>query len=381
MAPGCGTAHVLGNPAEIDYVRPAAAGRGARDRIMRVSFDGGRINERGVAVALFDYALQARALLGVEPVILHDVRVPPEPAHVQRFAATFPIFAYDSEEEMQRLIEREKIEFAYFLKTRRGDTRVARSCRTAVHEVFKFFNPHGDSYAYISDSLAQTMSGGRCPAVPHIVDPLQPRADLRAALGIPPDAFVVGRHGAPDQFNIPFAPRAIEAALERRQNLWILLLNTARFTDHERVVHLPVTPDRQGVADFVASCDVGLNARLAGENFGLAIAEFLAQDKPVLVWAGGRDRNHLALVDDVRFIYRTRADLTEKLCDLEPRDYGGAWAARVAPFAPAAVMAAFAETFLQSRAQSFPRLPPGFNLLRSGRARVRRLRDRLWCAL
>ncbi len=39
---------------------------------MRVSFDGGLLNERGVAVALFDYAFCARELLGVEPVILHD---------------------------------------------------------------------------------------------------------------------------------------------------------------------------------------------------------------------------------------------------------------------------------------------------------------------
>jgi hypothetical protein len=44
---------------------------------MRVSFEAGRLNERGVAVAMFDYAFHARALLGVEPVILHDTRVPP----------------------------------------------------------------------------------------------------------------------------------------------------------------------------------------------------------------------------------------------------------------------------------------------------------------
>jgi hypothetical protein len=37
---------------------------------MRVSFDGGRINERGVAVAIFDCAFHARALLGVEPIVL-----------------------------------------------------------------------------------------------------------------------------------------------------------------------------------------------------------------------------------------------------------------------------------------------------------------------
>jgi hypothetical protein len=282
---------------------------------------------------------------------------------------------------MQGLIEREKIDVAYFLKTRRGDRRIARSCRTAVHEVFKFFNPHGDSYAYISQSLAQTMTGGRYPSVPHIVDPPPPRANLRAALGIPKDAFVVGRHGAPDQFNIPFAPRAIEAALERRSNLWLLMLNTTRICDHERIVHLPQTPDRQGVIDFIASCDVGLNARLAGENFGLAIAEFLAQDKPVLVWEGGRDRNHLALIDDPRFIYRTRADLTRKLCEIEPEASSGAWSVRVTPFAPGAVTAVFAKTFLDAGQKRFPPLPLGFNLVRSGRARVRKLRDRLLCAL
>ena len=345
---------------------------------MRVSFDGGRINERGVAVAIFDYASQARALPGVEPVILHDVRVPPEPAHAERFAAAFPTFAYQSEEEMQRLIEREKIDVAYFLKTRRNDPRISRSCRTAIHEVFKFFNPHGDAYAYISQSLADAMTGGRYPAVPHIVAPPSPRTGLRAALGIPADAFVVGRHGAPDQFNIPFAPRAIEKALDRRKNLWILMLNTARFSDRERIVHLPVTPDRQGVADFIAACDCGLNARFAGENFGLAIAEFLAQDKPVLVWRGGRDQNHLALVEDPRFTYKTGADLTRLLTGLEPADWGGVWSARVAPFAPAAVMAVFAKTFLQPGPRSFPPLPMGYELARRARARLRRLRDRYW---
>jgi hypothetical protein len=343
---------------------------------MRVSFDGGRINERGVAVAIFDYASQARALLGVEPVILHDTSVPPDPAHVARFAEEFPVHAYQSEAEMQRLIEREKIDTAYFLKTRRRDPRVARSCRTAIHEVFKFFNPHGDAYAYISQSLADAMTGGRYPAVPHIVAPPAPRANLRAALGIPADAFVVGRHGAPGEFNVPFAPRAIEEALARRKNLWILLLNTVRFSDHERVVHLPLTPDRQGVADFVASCDAGLNARIAGENFGLAIAEFLAQDKPVLVWGGGRDRNHLALAGDPRLVYETRADLRRKLIELEAADWGGTWSARVAPFAPAAVMAVFAKTFLQPSSQRFPPLPPGYGLARSARARLNRLKDR-----
>ena len=100
----------------------------------------------------------------------------------------------------------------------------------------------------------------------------------------------------------------------------------------------------------------------------------------MLVWAGGRDRNHLALVDDPRFVYRTSADLTQRLCELEPHEGGGAWSARVVPYAPAAVMATFAKTFLQPEAQAFPRLPPGYNLMRSGLARLRRQRDWFWRA-
>ena len=50
------------------------------------------------------------------------------------------------------------------------------------------------------------------------------------------------------------------------------------------------------------------------------------------------------------------------------------------PFAPAAVMATFAKTFLQPEAQAFPRLPPGYNLMRSGLARLRRQRDWFWRA-
>jgi hypothetical protein len=345
---------------------------------MRVSFDGGRLNERGVAVSVFDFAFHARARLGVEAVILHDARIPPNPAYVERFARAFPTFGYRSDDEMQRLIERERVDVAYFQKIARKDTRISKSSRTAVHEVFRFFHPHGDSYGYISSWLAQAMTGGRYPAVPYILDPRSPRANLRAEFGVPADAFVVGRHGAISQFDIPFVPKAIETALARRADLWFMLLNTPRFSSHERIVHLPVTADRQRVADFIASCDAGLNARRVGETFGLAIAEFLAADKPVLVWEGGRDRNHLELVDDPRFHYRTRTDLTRELVELERCDGEGTFRARVDEFTPERVMRTFAATFLEPGEKKWPRLPPGFRLASRARERLVRWRDRYW---
>ena len=345
---------------------------------MRVSFDGGRIDERGVAVAIFDYAFHARARLGVEPIILHDARVPPEPAQLERFTRAFSTHPYESEAERQRLIERERIDVAYFLKTRREPIPVSKSSRTAVHEVFRFFHPHGDAYAYISSWLAEAAAASRYPAVPHIVDPPPSRANLRAEFGVPADAFVVGRHGASDQFDLPFLAEAIEAALQRRKNLWLMLLNTDRFCSHERIVHLPRAESRQRVADFVGSCDAGLNARRSGEAFGLAIAEFLAEDKPVLVWEGGRDRNHLELVDDPRLRYRTRSDLTRRLVELERGAGDGSFRARVAEFTPERVMRTFASAFLEPGQRPRPRLPPGFRLAARARQRLYRLRDRYW---
>src|SRR6202040_3659949 len=104
---------------------------------------------------------------------------------------------------------------------------------------------------------------------------------------------------------------------QRRKNLWLMLLNTDRFSSHERIVHLPRAGDRQRVAGFVGSWDGGLDGGRPGGAFGLAIAEFLSEAKPVLVWEGGRDRNHLELVDDPRYRFRTRGDLTSKLVELE----------------------------------------------------------------
>jgi hypothetical protein len=347
---------------------------------MRVSFDGGRLNERGVAVALFDYAYHARRQLGIEPIVLHDVSGTTDADQVARFAAAFTTLGYRDAEQRVALMDAERINVAYALKTTRQRYPLTAGRRTVVHEVFRFFDPHGDAYAYISPWLAGAAAAGRFPAVPHIVDPPRPSGDLRAEFGVPREAVVLGRHGAPDQLNVPFVPAAIEAALATRPDLWVMLLNTERFSNHERIVHVPRARERGRVADFVASCDAGLNARLGGEAFGLAIAEFLAQDKPVFVWEGGRDRHHLSLVDDISFRFRTREDLTRALVKFEPRPGAGRWRARVAPFAPDAVMQVFERVFLRAGENPRPRLPIGFRLMAKSRERVQRWRDARWMA-
>ncbi len=347
---------------------------------MRVSFDGGRLNERGVAVALYDYAFHARALLGVEPVILHDASAGVDADQASRFAASFALRAYDNAAERAAAIEEARIDVAYALKVRRPRYPSSPCGRTVVHEVFGFFDPHADAYAYVSPWMAQAATAGRYPAVPHIVDPPAPRGTLRAEFGVPANAVVIGRHGGPDQLDVPFVASALAAALDARPDLWVMLLNTNPLLRHERVVHVPRAPDRQRVADFVASCDAGLNARRGGEAFGLAIAEYLAQDKPVFVWEGGRDRHHLALVDNPAFRFRYATDLTRALVAFEPRPGAGRWRARVEGFTPEAVMDKFAEVFLAPGKRTRPRLPFGYRLGARFRARAQRRRDLRWMA-
>ena len=347
---------------------------------MRVGFDAGRLNERGTTVALYDYALHSRLCLGVEPVIFHESEGAAPGAEVARFAAQFPVRAYRDAAERAAALEEARIDVAYALKSTRTRTPHNPVGRSVVHEVFRFFDPHGDAYAYISPWLAEAAAAGRYPAVSHIVDPPAPNGDLRAEFGIPAGAVVVGRHGGADQFNVPFLARAIAAALDARPDLWVLLLNTETPLRHERVVRVPRTFDRQRVANFVASCDLGLNGRRGGESFGLAIAEFLAQDKPVLVWRGGRDRHHLKLVDDPAFQYATGEELTRALVGFAPRDGRGRWAGRVAPFAPKAVMRDFARVFLEPGTRPRPRLPLGFRLRAKLGERAQRWRDGRWIA-
>ncbi len=95
----------------------------------------------------------------------------------------------------------------------------------------------------------------------------------------------------------------------------------------------------------------------------------------MLVWEGGRDRNHLELVADPAYRYRDRADLARKLIEFEPAASDGKWRARVAAFTPERVMPRFAGAFLDPKPREFPRLPPGFALRRWTRDRLRRWRE------
>ena len=93
---------------------------------------------------------------------------------------------------------------------------------------------------------------GRCPVVPHVVRPCEPcGADLRAALGIPPDATVFGRHGGYHTFDISFVHAAVREVAERRPDIFFVFLNTAPFL-HSATSDAPAAADAAALLPPVA---------------------------------------------------------------------------------------------------------------------------------
>ncbi len=346
---------------------------------MRIGFDCGGLNERGTTVSTYDYAYYAKAILGYEPMIFFDSNASVTPSVYERFRQQFELVSYSGNDGFQRQTEAHRIDVFYFIMAGQATRELSKSSKNVVHAVFQHFDPHGDIYAYISKWLSARMTGGLYPYVPHIVSMPDPAKDLRKALGIPKDAFVFGRHGGAGTFDLEFAQRAVLEALNRRKNLYFIFLNTDRFCEHERVVFLPAVTDPVKKSDFINACDAMLHARKRGESFGLAIAEFLFFDKPVLSWAGGVDRHHLQMLPEKTFAYKTYGDLLGLLTQLETKDGDGSWKRMVAQFSPIDVMKQFERVFIDSPPQDFSARPGVGTVLKGVAAkRVLKARYNLW---
>ncbi|CTQ51546.1 hypothetical protein LP7551_00058 [Roseibium album] len=349
---------------------------------MRIGFQAGAINERGMSVALYDYALGAQNILGHEAVVFYSEALSNADV-VAKFKKSLKLIPVPDDVDGRTVSEPFQLDFCYFIRDGRERALRITADRKGIHAVFRHFEPHGDVYAYVSDWLAEWMTGGLAPAVPHIVDLPDAEGTLRPALNIPEDAFVVGRYGGFDQFNVPFAHEAVAEALGQRSNLYFLFVNTEKFVDHPRALFLPPVVRQVEKVRFIASCDAGLNAKKIGESFGLAIAEFLMFGKPVFSWAGGMDQNHIAMSPKREWLYRTRRELLELLTNYEPNDHDAELSRRsVDQYRPQAVMKRFDDVFLSGNYSTEDlRLTNAFTTKRFLQEKAMRAKFRLWKSL
>ena len=349
---------------------------------MRIGFQAEALNERGMSVALYDYAVGAQNVLGHEAVVFYS-ETGSNADVVEKFGKSVRLVPVPYGQDPRVVSEPFQLDFCYYIRDGRKRPLSVTAARSGVHAVFRHFEPHGDVYAYVSDWLADWMSGGLAPAVPHIVDLPTGHGSLRDELSIPQDAFVVGRYGGYDQFNVPFAHNAVGDALEARSNLYFLFVNTEKFIDHPRALFLPPIVRQEEKVRFIASCDAGLNAKKIGESFGLAIAEFLMFGKPVFCWAGGMDQNHVAMSPKRDWVYRTRGELLRLLRDFSPtQDDAELAKMSVECYRPAEVMKRFDEVFLSGACSAKGlQLNETFKAKRYLQEKAMRAKFRLWKGL
>lgn len=281
--------------------------------MIKIGFHTNGLSIRGTEIALYDYAHHNQTLLGNNSVIFYRKNYPTEQSVLEKFSKQFKLLPYDSQKELNQLIEQEKVDLTYFIKSGERDDAICESSPSLIHAVFptKPEEFHGDKYAFVSQWLSKEYSNNKIPYVPHMIELPQIDGNLRAILSIPESATVLGWYGGSDSFNLDFAKNGVEAAVQKRSDLYFLFMNMPPFAQHERLLFLPGNSSLDFKVRFINTCDGMLHARGIGESFGLACGEFSIKGKPVITYALSPQRSHIEILGDKAILYKGKKDLAK----------------------------------------------------------------------
>lgn len=310
-----------------------------------VGFHTNELTIRGTEVALFDYAHYNETLLGHHSYIFASANG--DLSSLPKFKNRFEVFLYQDFNDCQRFVQEHGIQCMYYIKAGNDDRKVIPGIKNAIHAVFQHKVTHGDTHAYVSEWLADTM-GEPDAYVPHIVHMPVPNKNYRKKLNISEDAIVIGRYGGYGEFDLPFVHDAIVRTVNERSDIYFLLMNTRPFTGpHPNIIHIDSTFVPQNKSNFIDTCDYMLHARNYGESFGLSICEFLFHDKPIISWKSGLDRNHIKLLQSRGIWYNNGHEAYNILKTIGKNcAYKGTYSSLVSGFTPETVMNRFNKILL-----------------------------------
>ncbi len=319
---------------------------------MKLGFHTNGLSLRGTEIALYDYAHHNQQLLGNESIIFYRSKNAVNQTVLEKFSKQFKLCAYDGQTELNRLIDREKIDLTYFIKSGERDDAICESSPSLIHAVFptKPEEFHGNKYAFVSQWLSKEYSNNKIPFVPHMIELPELDSNLRFGLGIPESATVLGWYGGSDSFNLDFVKKSVLSAVERRGDLYFLFMNMDPFAQHERLIFLPGNSDLNYKVEFINTCDGMLHARGIGESFGLACGEFSIKGKPVITYALSPQRSHIDILGDKAILYKGKKDLA-KIFDSFTRQiqHEKNWDAYSQNFSAKVIMRQFDEIFIKGK--------------------------------
>lgn len=300
---------------------------------MKILFHAEQLNYRGTTNSILEYAHYNQEILGNESVIVYSQEQPEGldvgsvPEVIDDVKSKFKTLTYRNNDHLNVIAT----DYDLFYSQRAGEkidshtkreNAVITSTKMAVHCVFQWYDPHGDVYAYISEwmshNVAKRYNAPVMPWVPYVVNLPEPDYDTRAHLGIGRDKFVIGRFGGYNTFDLPFAHNVVKRIAQERDDIVFLFANTLPFCDLPNVIFMGPFFGQQQKSNYINACDAFVHARWLGESFGLAIAESLFFNKPVLACDFGFDRNHVETLKPFDLLYKENdeEDMYRKILDL-----------------------------------------------------------------
>lgn len=313
---------------------------------MKIGLHVGQLDNRGLSTVSMDYGRGLRDILGHEP---HIIASRPRSTYPVENFSEFECHLFENDADVPSIIDREKLDLLYMAKAGHDVSNLPTNVKTAVHCIFDMKTPHGDVFAGVSEWLAKFF--GQKLWVPHIINLEKTNETLHTELGIPKDAFIVGRLGGYDQFDLPMAHHAVFYALEKRPDLWAIFLNTKPFIEHPRAKFIPFQPALSYKSKFINTCDAMLHARSDGETFGLAVGEFSSFNKPVITYDADYwwyMRAHLDMLGDMAIKYKNEQELTQYLLQIDKSYVKDVeWDRYSERFSPQNVMKQFDDVFIK----------------------------------
>jgi hypothetical protein len=298
-----------------------------------IGFWDNNLGLRGTSVAMFLYAKYNEEILGNRSIIYSHKEARTDlgdKSTLEKFEKQFPSRVHLVGRELgsfydvqTHMLREYNAEYFYYIKAGQYDGGILDEnyIKNLIHAVFLVNEPHGHRYMYVSDWLAGTM--GYHPreshAVPHIVEPLpHVDEDLRDELNIPKNATVFGCYGGPTEFNINFVHHSMDRIVSERNDIYFIFMNIPNTHHdithtHENYRWLPGTWDLVRKAKFVKTCDAMLHARIGGETFGMAVAEFSSANKPVITYGLSGERCHLEILGERGIIYNNYEEVYDIL--------------------------------------------------------------------
>ena len=286
---------------------------------MKVLFHAEQLNYRGTTNSILEYARYNQEILGNESVIVYSRESPigldvgSDQHVIDAVSKQFELLTYNDNDHLNRIAEN----YDFFYSQRAGEkvdshtkreNAIITSTKMGVHCVFQWHDPHGDVYAYISEwmskNVAKLYEAPVHPWVPYIVDLPPPNYDVRTHLGISKDKFVIGRFGGYQTFDLPFAHKVVTKVAQERDDIVFFFANTQPFCNLPNVIFMGPFLGQEQKSNYINACDAFIHARWLGESFGLAIAESLFFNKPVLACDVGFDRNHVETLKPFDLLYK-----------------------------------------------------------------------------